>query len=68
MIVEGGVTLHRSFWDAGLVDRVQVYMTPHVLGPGWTRMAAVSLARAGPVATRQLGTDLLAEAYVHRSD
>ncbi|MBW8895172.1 MAG: bifunctional diaminohydroxyphosphoribosylaminopyrimidine deaminase/5-amino-6-(5-phosphoribosylamino)uracil reductase RibD [Acidobacteria bacterium] len=68
MIVEGGVTLHRSFWDAGLVDRVQVYMTPHVLGPDGPEWLPFPLPGLGPVATRQLGTDMLAEAYVHRSD
>jgi diaminohydroxyphosphoribosylaminopyrimidine deaminase / 5-amino-6-(5-phosphoribosylamino)uracil reductase len=68
MIVEGGVTLHRSFWDAGLVDRVQVYMTPHVLGPDGPEWLPFPLPGLGQVSTRQLGTDMLAEAYVHRSD
>lgn len=68
MIVEGGVRLHQSFWDADLVDRVQVYMTPHVLGSDGPEWLPFPLPGLGPVATRPLGTDLLAEAYVHRSD
>ncbi len=26
VVVEGGAALHRAFWDAGLVDRVQMYI------------------------------------------
>jgi diaminohydroxyphosphoribosylaminopyrimidine deaminase/5-amino-6-(5-phosphoribosylamino)uracil reductase len=68
MIVEGGVRLHRSFWDADLVDRVQVYMTPHVLGADGPEWLPFPLPGLGPVTTRTLGSDLLAEAYVHRSN
>lgn len=68
IIVEGGVSLHRAFWDAGLVDRVQMYMTPHVLGPEGLEWLPLPLLRLGPVAERQLGADRLAEAYVHRTD
>jgi diaminohydroxyphosphoribosylaminopyrimidine deaminase/5-amino-6-(5-phosphoribosylamino)uracil reductase len=32
MIVEGGVDLHRAFWDAKLVDSVQIYRSPQRLG------------------------------------
>jgi diaminohydroxyphosphoribosylaminopyrimidine deaminase/5-amino-6-(5-phosphoribosylamino)uracil reductase len=68
MIVEGGVTLHRAFWDAGLVDRVQMYMTPHVLGAKGLEWLPLPLPGLGPVTMRSLGTDRLAEAYVHRTD
>ena len=68
MIVEGGVTLHRAFWDAGLVDRVQMYMTPHVLGSEGLEWLPVPLPGLGPVTERRLGADTLAEAYVHRTD
>jgi diaminohydroxyphosphoribosylaminopyrimidine deaminase / 5-amino-6-(5-phosphoribosylamino)uracil reductase len=68
MIVEGGVTLHRAFWDAGLVDRVQVYMTPHVLGSEGLEWLPFPVPGLGPVSVRSLGADKLAEAYVHRTD
>ena len=32
VIVEGGPTLHEAFWNAGLVDRVQIYVAPTPLG------------------------------------
>jgi diaminohydroxyphosphoribosylaminopyrimidine deaminase/5-amino-6-(5-phosphoribosylamino)uracil reductase len=68
MIVEGGVTLHRAFWDAGLVDRVQMYRTPHVLGAEGLEWLPVPLSGLGPVTERRLGADTLTEAYVHRTD
>ena len=68
VIVEGGVVLHRAFWDAGLVDRVQVYMTPHQLGPEALEWLPLPLPGLGPITVRQLGADTLAEAYVHGAD
>jgi diaminohydroxyphosphoribosylaminopyrimidine deaminase/5-amino-6-(5-phosphoribosylamino)uracil reductase len=68
LIVEGGVTLHRAFWDAGLVDRVQIYMTPHRLGSEGLEWLPFPLPGLGPVTIRPLGADRLAEAYVHRTD
>jgi len=68
IIVEGGVTLHRAFWDAHLVDRVQMYMTPHVLGAAGLEWLPLPLPGLGAVTERRLGADRLAEAYVHRTD
>ena len=71
LIVEGGAMLHRAFWDAGLVDRVQIYVTPATAGADgvpWLEgpvmsHAAVVERQAGP-----LGDDVLIEGYVHRTD
>lgn len=68
MIVEGGVTLHRAFWDAGLVDRVQIYMTPHRLGAEGLAWLRVPLSGLGPVTRKPLGADTLIEGYVHRAN
>ncbi len=37
LLVEGGGMIHRAFLEAGLVDRVLLYLAPRVLagGPGW---------------------------------
>ena len=38
LLVEGGPTLHEAFWRAGVVDRLDVWVTPGWLGPngpGW---------------------------------
>jgi len=68
VIVEGGVALHRAFWDAGLVDRVQTYMTPRRLGPEGLQWLPFPLPGLGTIITRGLGADTLAEAYVHGAD
>jgi diaminohydroxyphosphoribosylaminopyrimidine deaminase/5-amino-6-(5-phosphoribosylamino)uracil reductase len=71
VVVEGGAALHRSFWDADLVDRVQMYMTPCTLGPAGLEWPLFSLFQPGhgaTVTTRTLGADMLIESYVHRPD
>ena len=68
LIVEGGVALHRGVWDARLVDRVQIYGTPRILGPQGLEWLGLPLPRLGKVTTRALGTDTLTEAYVHGAD
>jgi len=37
LLVEGGGLVHRAFLDAGLVDRVLLYLAPKIFagGPGW---------------------------------
>jgi diaminohydroxyphosphoribosylaminopyrimidine deaminase / 5-amino-6-(5-phosphoribosylamino)uracil reductase len=67
LIVEGGALLHRAFWDAGLVDRVQIFRTPATLGPRGVGWLAEPLALR-PVAETPLGADTLVEGYVHRTD
>src|SRR5687767_7980266 len=32
LLLEGGAELHAAAWDAGVVDAVRLYVTPHVLG------------------------------------
>ena len=71
VIVEGGTTLHRAFWDAGVVDRVQMYVTPAALGPDgvpWLDGPVVSHSRIIERQACPLAGDVLIEAYVHRTD
>ena len=72
LIVEGGPTVHQVFWDAAVVDRVQMYVTPHVLGETgvpWRRTAEMPTAAAlTDRSVRLLGDDVLIEGYVHRLD
>ena len=69
LLVEGGAALHRSFWDADLVDRMHLIVAPRAmaaagvplfggLGVPWTRLEAV---RSTPC-----GDDVWIEADVHR--
>ncbi len=66
LLVEGGPTLQRAFWDAGVVDRVQIIETPTMLGSG----VAGFLPSCGQAAvtTRRHGADVLKEWDVHRAD
>jgi diaminohydroxyphosphoribosylaminopyrimidine deaminase/5-amino-6-(5-phosphoribosylamino)uracil reductase len=71
VVVEGGAGLHRSFWDEGLVDRVQVFTAPCTLGPAgleWPLLHTVSAGRAAGLTNRPLGADMLFENYVHGPD
>lgn len=71
IIVEGGTTLHASIWSERLVDRVQVYVTPHVLGPGGLEWLPVPLFGSGylfDTSARPVGDDVLIEGYVHWPD
>ena len=70
LVVEGGPALHSAFEAAGLVDRVQRIVTPHVLGHGVAESPATSTAGIeSPAArTRPLGDDVLMEWDVHRPD
>jgi diaminohydroxyphosphoribosylaminopyrimidine deaminase/5-amino-6-(5-phosphoribosylamino)uracil reductase len=73
VLVEGGGEVHASFLDAGLVDRVALFVAPLLLG-GRTAQPVVggggrelkSAIRLGPMTTRALGEDLLIEADVVR--
>jgi diaminohydroxyphosphoribosylaminopyrimidine deaminase / 5-amino-6-(5-phosphoribosylamino)uracil reductase len=71
LILEGGPTLHRSAWAAGLVDRVQMFRTPHLLGTQgvpWMDHSRLPVAALIDVTTLPLGDDVMVEGYVHRAD
>jgi diaminohydroxyphosphoribosylaminopyrimidine deaminase/5-amino-6-(5-phosphoribosylamino)uracil reductase len=72
IVVEGGPTLHRSFWQAGLVDAVQLFIGPGAAPAGtdalgWLDAHELPVSALVPVSIRQLGPDVRVE-YVHRSD
>jgi len=74
LLVEGGATVHGSFFDAGLVDRVYAYLAPVIVGG---REAPSAVGGRGPAAVTEslrlhrlhverLGEDLLIVGDVHR--
>jgi len=71
VVVEGGPAVHRAALEAGVVDRVQVFVTPAWLGrhgvpwdvPGWFSLAGLHQTRVVPC-----GPDVLLEGDVHRAD
>ena len=71
LLIEGGATLHQAAWDEGIVDYVQLYVAPMLLGsrgpallPGRT-FAPASLFEQK---VQSLGPDVLIEGYVYRPD
>jgi diaminohydroxyphosphoribosylaminopyrimidine deaminase/5-amino-6-(5-phosphoribosylamino)uracil reductase len=69
LLVEGGAAVHASLWDEGLVDYVQLYVTPSWLGPdGIPLLEGRSFVTVSLVDRRvePLGDDVLIEGYVHR--
>jgi diaminohydroxyphosphoribosylaminopyrimidine deaminase/5-amino-6-(5-phosphoribosylamino)uracil reductase len=70
LLLEGGAALHEAAWAEGVVDYVQVYLTPHVLGTGGVRfLGGRPVSALGVIEPRMqpLGPDVLMEGYVHRS-
>ena len=73
VLVEGGGEVHAAFLDAGLVDRVAVFLAPLLVGgraaPGAVGGAGRELksaVRLGGLQVTRLGDDLLLEADVLR--
>ena len=69
LVVEGGASLHRSFWQARMVDRVQVFVADCVIGPGRVPWLEEPVMAVGGVerTARPVGADMLLEGYVHRA-
>jgi diaminohydroxyphosphoribosylaminopyrimidine deaminase / 5-amino-6-(5-phosphoribosylamino)uracil reductase len=71
VVVEGGPALHRSIWEAGLVDRVELFVAARTLGASgvpWLPLPAASLTALAELSFTQLGDDVRIEGYVHRAD
>ena len=63
--------LHASFCKAGLVDRVELFVTPHVFGPDAPAWDAIPLGAVANLRNRSaepLGDDVVIQGYVHRPD
>lgn len=66
LLLEGGPTLAAAFLEAGLVDKLLVFVAPTLSGAGPGMLAG--LPRAVPLSrleARAIGSDLLLQAYVH---
>jgi diaminohydroxyphosphoribosylaminopyrimidine deaminase/5-amino-6-(5-phosphoribosylamino)uracil reductase len=67
LLLEGGPTIAAAFLEADLVDKVMLFVAPTLSGAGPRAFEAAlgsprTLAR---LRTRQVGADVLLEAYVH---
>jgi diaminohydroxyphosphoribosylaminopyrimidine deaminase/5-amino-6-(5-phosphoribosylamino)uracil reductase len=71
LLIEGGGRLHRAAWQAGVVDRVEAWVTPRAIGPEgvpWVPAADLSLAALHELRVERCGPDVRIEGYVHRVD
>jgi diaminohydroxyphosphoribosylaminopyrimidine deaminase/5-amino-6-(5-phosphoribosylamino)uracil reductase len=75
LLVEGGAEVHGAFLDAGLVDRVVVFIAPMLLGGraapsavGGRGLPLTRSARLHDLTVRPVGADLLIEAEVARPE
>jgi diaminohydroxyphosphoribosylaminopyrimidine deaminase/5-amino-6-(5-phosphoribosylamino)uracil reductase len=71
VLLEGGAALHAAAWQAGVVDRVRMYVTPDALGDAgvqWNMPASFDVAQLHDRRAEPLGRDTLLEGYVHRID
>ena len=67
LVVEGGPVLHEAFWAAGLVDRIELFVSPRGVGIDGVRWAALpdgSLASLAELTARPVGDDVRIEGFV----
>lgn len=71
LLVEGGASLHAAFWSAGLVDSVDLYVTPHTLGAtgvAWVPFPVLASGLVTELSAIPVGEDVRIQGYVHRPD
>jgi diaminohydroxyphosphoribosylaminopyrimidine deaminase/5-amino-6-(5-phosphoribosylamino)uracil reductase len=67
MVVEGGPVLHEALWRAGLVDRVELFVSPRAVGPHgvpWAMLPDGSIASLSELTAIPVGDDVRIEGYV----
>ena len=69
LLLEGGPTLAASFLEADLVDKILLFTAPTLAGagPGALQASLPSPRTLARLSARQVGADVLLEAYVHDS-
>jgi len=66
LLLEGGPTLATAFIEADLVDRLLVFVTPHLAGAGPKLFGELTHPlRLSRVSTERIGDDVLISAYIH---
>ena len=65
LLLEGGPTLARAFLEAGLVDKLLLFVAPTLSGQGSLAFQGLSRSlRLTHLTSRQVGEDALLEAYL----
>lgn len=71
LLLEGGAALHTAAWDAGMIDRVLLFVAPATLGEEGVPLFAdrpLDLSRFTRCRVEPVGDDVRIEADVHRAD
>jgi diaminohydroxyphosphoribosylaminopyrimidine deaminase/5-amino-6-(5-phosphoribosylamino)uracil reductase len=71
VMLEGGPALHRSAWDAGVVDAVQMYVAPRTLGASavpWVPYPLAAISGLIEATAAPVGDDLVIQGHVYRPD
>jgi diaminohydroxyphosphoribosylaminopyrimidine deaminase / 5-amino-6-(5-phosphoribosylamino)uracil reductase len=71
VVLEGGAAVHRAALSAGVVDVVNAYITPRVLGPRglkWMGATHFTFAELHRRRATWLGDDVRVEGHVYRTD
>ena len=69
VVIEGGPCLHQAAWNEGVVDRVQVFVSPRTVGAAgipWLPLEMMSLAALAETTVEPLGGDVLIQGIVKR--
>ena len=64
LLLEGGPTLATAFVEAGLVDKLLLFVAPTLAGDGPRFLGDLPPLAALHLATRPVGEDVLVEAYL----
>ena len=71
VLLEGGPTVQRAAWEAGMIDRVVLFVSPRAIGPGGVPLAdgeGPSTAGLHDLRVESCGEDVMVHGYVHRVD
>lgn len=71
LVLEGGTAVHQAAWDEDVVDYVQLYLAPIMVGAQGVPLfdvRSLSIASLFEVSVNVLGPDVVIEGYVHRPD
>ena len=71
LLLEGGPTLHGAAWEAGVVDRVRIYVSQTEFGRSgvrWFRVRSAIVESLNNLDVRMVGPDECTDGYVHRID
>lgn len=71
VLLEGGPTIQRAAWEAGMIDRVVLFVAPRAISAGGVPLVGgegPSFAALHDLRVEPCGEDVMVHGYVHRVD